>query len=453
MRKKIKHAKSPMNNTKNKTSEEKRIEFLIVNPGSDHYVDSIDSYLSMLALDNRIKFIKDEDLLIYTTSKEEVKLQAKVDTGLTVQNEDRYFYIILYWTGTQKFHIVTEFYNLIIDISNRLGPSVSVTLLWNSISKSYAETGYSIVNDVENLLRRFIAKFMIINAGYDWVERHLPSGVKERDKADNNPDEDYEVSNTAQYLHRIYFSDLQKILFDGQREIGFRNIGDIQKIVEEKISKKQKTLNVEDMQGVVQKSLWEKYFFKIADESNKSSLKDSLEALNKERNKIAHNLFISREELGKIESISAKITKTLNLAFDELSSVVVTESDREIIKVENAKLYSTEKYHLSRVMQRFNSIYGDCNLQIAMHVDFLGKSSTFGTIGVEFKSQYRHPRTTKVLARQIAVANELYKLDKFVLFVPYVDHGNLNDELIIEALYNYGVPGDLSIDVRELTID
>lgn len=446
-------SKSRNNSENGKVSEEKRIEFLLVNPGSDHYVNSVDSYLSMLALDTRIKFLKSKNQLTYTTSKGSVNLQAKVETDLTVQNEDRYFYVILYWNDDQKFHLVSEFYDLIISISNRIGSDVSVTLLWNSISKSYAEKGYSIVNEVENLLRRFIAKFMIINAGYDWVERHLPSGVKERDRNESSSEEDFEVINTTQYLHRIYFSDLQKILFDGQREIGFRNIGDIQKLIEGKISKKQKTLNVEDIQGVIQKSLWEKYFYKVAEKSQKSSLKESLEALNRERNKIAHNLFISREELGNIESISGRITKALNLAFDELSSVIVTESDRKIIKVENARLYSTEEYNLTRVMQRFNKIYGNCDLKIAMHVDLLGKSPTLGNIGVEFKSQYNHPRTTKVLARQIAKANEQYKLDKFVLFVPYVEHGNLNDELIVEALYEYGAPRELSIDVRELTMD
>lgn len=212
---------------------------------------------------------------------------------------------------------------LLESIFLKLDKSVSINILWNDISRIYAKRGYELINQVENLLRRLIAKFMLINVGYDWHEIHIPNSVNERSQIVREGNNTY-----ADYLYGTYFSDLKTILFEGQRDPELRNIGDIQILVERHISKNKKEVKIDDIKGVVAKSLWNKYFSRD-NEYPEKRLTEDLEILNRLRNEIAHNRHISRETLGRIETLSNKIINILKLEISELPAKVLTEKEQD----------------------------------------------------------------------------------------------------------------------------
>jgi hypothetical protein len=203
--------------------------------------------------------------------------------------------------------------------------------LWNDIARKYAIEGYDLINQVENLLRRLIADFMLINVGYDWHKSHIPASVEEREK--HLKEETY-----SDYLYKTHFSDLKNILFEGQRDMNLRNIGQIQKFVETYISEKRTQISVDELKGVISKSLWEKHFSKDSN-YKKKDLEDDLDKLNTLRNEIAHNQHISRETLGKIQTLSKKIIKTLNLEIDDLPNKSLTvEQQKFQVNTENIRI-------------------------------------------------------------------------------------------------------------------
>lgn len=244
---------------------------------------------------------------------------------------------------------------------------VSINVLWNDIARKYAIEGYDLINQVENLLRRLITDFMLINVGYDWHKSHIPISVENRD---THLKETY-----SDYLHQTYFSDLKTILFEGQRDMNLRDIGQVQKFIETCISEKKAQISVDELKGVISKSLWEKYFSKDST-YKKKELEEDLEKLNSLRNEIAHNRHISRETLGKIQNLSKKVIKALKLEIEDLPNKVLTPEEQNFqIHTETNRIaeynpalqsYLSEK----AVAEWYKSNYGSENVQSEVKIDF-----------------------------------------------------------------------------------
>ncbi|WP_448104059.1 hypothetical protein [Pedobacter panaciterrae] len=241
-------------------------------------------------------------------------------SDLVNAKNERYFKFTLQCNERERIDDFYKLSKLLEKLFVKLSSEVSVNVLWNDIARQYAIEGYSLLNEVENLLRRLIANFMLINVGYDWHKLHIPSEVERRDPQ-------LKV-NYSDYLHQTYFSDLKTILFEGQREPNYRNIGDIQILVEKNISEGKDEIKIEDLKGVIAKSLWERHFSN-ATLYKKKNLEEDLERLNSLRNEIAHNRHIDRETLGKIQNISKKIIETLKLAIENLPDNILTNEEKD----------------------------------------------------------------------------------------------------------------------------
>ncbi|OMP74505.1 HEPN domain-containing protein, partial [[Flexibacter] sp. ATCC 35208] len=251
--------------------------------------------------------------------------------------------------SSEEFEKLSDFSELISGLEKvfkRLHPEVGINVLWNDIARKFAIIGYEAINEVENLLRRLITSFMLINVGYDWHKFHIPKSVEERDAQLKQ--------NYSDYLHQTYFSDLKTILFEGQREPYFRDIGDVQLLVQKAIADKKESIPIRDLKGIIATSLWEKYFAKDST-YKKQDLESDLEKLNLLRNEIAHNRHINRETLGKIESISKKIIKTLKLEFEDLPNKQLTIQEQKFqIERETSRIK-----HITNNLRYFEKILID----------------------------------------------------------------------------------------------
>lgn len=296
------------------------VEYLIIIPQEDTFCDSDLSFLKFLSVDSSISISeKNKTITLNSKKKNKFNVSYSLISNLVTSQQQRYFKLTLS-SVENNLNEFTELTNLLEKLISKLHEDISINILWNDIARKYAIEGYELINEVENLLRRLITNFMLINVGYNWHKSHIPISIENR--------ESHLKETYSNYLHQTYFSDLKTILFEGQRDFELRDIGQVQRLIEKKISEKKAHIPIDELKGVISKSLWEKHFAKDS-EYRKNDLEDDLEKLNSLRNEIAHNRHISRETLGKIQNLSKKVIRTLKLEIDDLPNKILTNEEKK----------------------------------------------------------------------------------------------------------------------------
>jgi hypothetical protein len=143
-------------------------------------------------------------------------------------------------------------------------------------------------------------------------------------------------------------------------------------------------------------SLWEKYFSKNT-AYKQANLESDLEKLGELRNDIAHNRHISRETLGKIETISKRITTALELEIRDLPNKKLSAMEQELqVATENNRILNlspSTKAHIVElaVYDWYISLFGTENVRQFKEgpdlygLDLLVRKSSDERIGVEVK--------------------------------------------------------------------
>jgi hypothetical protein len=336
------------------------VEYLIIIKQEDTFCDNNEAFVRFLGVDSSIIISPEKnELTFHTQKRSKFKVSYTLTGGLVPSKKERFFKLTLSSEHEDKLNEFTELTKNLENVIKRLHTDVNINVLWNDIARKYAVTGYEAINEVENLLRRLITSFMLINVGYDWYKFHIPKSVEDRDG--------HLKQNYSNYLHQTYFSDLKTILFEGQRDPQFRDIGEVQLFVQRAIAEKKTNLKVEELKGVIATSLWEKYFAKDTN-YKKQDLDNDLESLNTLRNEIAHNRHISRETLGKVQAISKKIIQTLKLEIDDLPNKVLSREEqefqigRELVRMSNTDRATVGYFAEQVVSYWYKTVYKNVNV-------------------------------------------------------------------------------------------
>jgi hypothetical protein len=423
------------------------VEYLIIIKQEDTFCDSDEAFLRFLGVDSSIVISPEKKELTFQTKKKtKFKVSYTLTGGLVPSKKERFFKLTLSTEHEDKLNEFTELTINLENVTKRLHSDVGINVLWNDIARKYAITGYEAINEVENLLRRLITSFMLINVGYDWYKFHIPKSVEDRDA--------HLKQNYSDYLHQTYFSDLKTILFEGQRDPQFRDIGEVQLYVQRAIAEKKTELKVEDLKGVIATSLWEKYFAKDTN-YKKQDLENDLESLNTFRNEIAHNRHISREMLGKVQAISKKIIQTLKLEIEDLPNKVLSREEQEFqIGRELVRMSSTDRarvgYFAEQVVSYwYNTAYKNATVVIVdaltdQGFDLLVHLEDQTKIAVEVKvttiegvrnirNKIAHGRFSQLL--HIQGAEVLNQIDLVIVLLDYSLEFKVRNLLEIEELF------------------
>jgi len=404
------------------------VEYLIIIKQEGSFCNSDRAFLNFLCVDSSITISTRQKLLEVALKKNnKLSVQYTLDSDLVPSGKERYFKLTLLSKEPEKVSDFDALTKLLEKIISKLHPEISINVLWNDISRLYAIEGYALINEVENLLRRLIASFMLTKVGFDYPKYHIPSEVGNRDQE--------RKSNYTDYLHQTYFSDLKTILFEGQREVDFRNIGEIQRFVERHISEGKTEIKVADIQGVISRSLWEKHFSQDTD-YRKDHLEADLETLNKLRNEIAHNRHISRETLGKIKSLSSKIIKALKLEIAQLDNKKLSseeinfqiDTQNKILSTGNSFMRGrlTEKAVMEWYQKQFNSGRIVMTEDYDRGMDFLVELDSAKSLAVEVKTfsvKRLKPYLNEIIRRGVLpnIPDVLSRYSEFHLVISFTD--------------------------------
>lgn len=297
-----------------------RTELLLLFPDDESFCSSKKAFVDFLKVDALIS-ISGQNISYRRAakSKELVSARFRVETDKVKSKQERYFLLTLECQDEALLDDFNELCERIRTIGERISPGrTAINTIWDDVGRIYAEKSYPLINEVENLLRRLIAKFMLITVGINWSKDTIhPDLFKKIEKFD---DPEPYIND----LYKLDFIHLKQVLFEKKRDI---SIDELDRLLSRTAFSDE---DKEKIQKYVPRSNWEKYF-SVLIEDRESSLEKKWELLYKLRNKVAHNRHVKKEEFEKIKGLTSQIKEILAKASAKVGEIDLNEEDRELI--------------------------------------------------------------------------------------------------------------------------
>lgn len=236
-----------------------------------------------------------------------------IKQGKVKGKEQIFFYITLEFKGTEQ--IIDQYKNLLRIIKKTFqSNNIIMETLRDDLSFHYSKLAYSLIHNIENMMRKFITYFMITNVGKDWVNESSPTHIQEAlDKSKRK-----EYIDVLQQLDFIHLGDL---LFKVYSEDDISNLF-------KKIKTLTNNINVNELQNYLPKSNWDKYFKEIID-CDDLYLKKRWEQLYDLRNKIAHTSNFTVGNYEDIQTLVKEVKEKLEKAFENIDRIELLDEDKE----------------------------------------------------------------------------------------------------------------------------
>jgi hypothetical protein len=327
-----------------------KVEYLIILKKEESFCNSKEAFKKFLGVDSSINF--EDKSLVYKFDNKNLVVSYKLKTGVLEQKNERYFLLEMISDNLDEVRLYSSLCRLVKKIVYRINPTkTNVNTLWDDIGIYYATQAYPIINNVENLMRKLITRFMLVNVGMDWASTAMHSEIKQ--KIDNK------VKKSDSFHDELYGTDfiqLSEVLFKKYRNL---NQNQLDGLISKSI--KIENLELEELKKSLPRSNWERYFSNLI-HLDEEKLKNNWKLLYDIRNDIAHNRYISLASYEKIKNLSTAIEKPLNDAIKSLDKIHVELED---------KIISTENYLIASRSMRLVKVAKDLNVGVSTIVNFL----------------------------------------------------------------------------------
>jgi cell division septum initiation protein DivIVA len=314
-----------------------KTEYLISVNTKENICSDKKSFENLLMTNRNIKI--EENKIIYKDVEYGYKNQEN-----KISNTDIIYYhvtIEILSNGVPvKVEKINDYEVLLRDIRIILMKITSeIEILWDDLSFYYSQNAYPLIYEIENLMRKLLTKFMLINVGTKWEKENIPSKISKS----KNTDKEINLGNGL--LYQLDFIELSNFLFD---EYALnKNINDLQKKV-----KKDEDIPLKMLDDFLYKSNWERYFKDIVQVENEH-LRKQWDELYKLRCKIAHNNMFTKENYNKVNSIIAELKPSVETAIAQLDKITVDDNVKERVTESFAVI---NKEHLGEFIIEYNKL-------------------------------------------------------------------------------------------------
>lgn len=329
-----------------------KVEYLILKE-ENTYCGSKEAFLNLLASNEDLKI--NGNTLKY--KKNDIKITIQTDIPQLIDKKERYFHLLLEKDTNEKniesiILLIQEVCKIIKTIIKNSNYGFRINTLWDDISFYYSKQSYPLINEIENLMRKLIFKFMCINVGMNWLEEATPKEVREkilsRSDTANVKDLFEDCLYEADFIH------LANFLF---KEYSTISIEDLIKNVSK--AKKIEDLKLKDIKEIIPKSNWDRYFSKII---KFAGLNNKWKELYDYRNLVAHNRPLNKSNYQRIEIITSEIKEKITDAIKKIDDVHIPENKKK--EVTDFAISDFMKSSPSRIynLSSMNDISGIVNL-------------------------------------------------------------------------------------------
>lgn len=213
-------------------------------------------------------------------------------------------------------------------------------ILWDDVSFCCSQKAYPQIYEIENLMRKLLTKFMLVNVGTKWEKENTPSKIGKS----KNQGKEINVGNSL--LYQLDFIELSTFLFDPYAIKG--TLEDLKQFVTNK-----DTNIFSVLEQYIPKSNWARYFSDVINTEDEY-LRKKWDELYRLRCKVAHNNLFTVDDLERVETLIKEIKPHIENAIKELDKINVSDSDKEIISENLAKNANEE---LGDFLEVYNNLY------------------------------------------------------------------------------------------------
>ncbi len=323
----------------------------------------------------------DPDIIIkekYIQYKAEKKFSYEIKTN-TVNGKSQRFFHVRFDLNSEETDIDTyvSLLRSVKGIIHRAGGRPET--LWDDVSLYYSHKAYPLIHKAESLMRKIITYFMITNVGAEWIAEASPSVVKEA----------IDKSKRKQYsdvLHQIDFIHLGDLLFKAYQT---RDTAKLYELISS--ANKVNDFRLDELQGFLPKSNWERYFSKIVDCTDEY-LDKRWKQLYGLRCMVAHNALVGKTEYDQINQLVREVESPIQKAIDNIDKVVVPKEDREQV-AEN-------------IASNLSAAYGEFIQRWKAFEHYLLSASSGWGLFTDSKSAFRPPMRILLALREKGIIDE-----------------------------------------------
>lgn len=286
-----------------------KVEYLVLIDTANGFCSNLNAFNSLLQSNSELR-IEDESILF-----------KGLTVGYNVQildskhKDKKFFHITFECNETQEIVIFEDFLRKVRVILHKVGGN-QVQKLWDDVSFYYSCKAYPLINELENLMRKLITKFMVTKVGLSWVKHNIPKEVK--DSVKNSVSD-----NSLDFLYNIDFIKLSDFLFKKYSPYS-------QDELFEKLKKAKEISDIDDLKTYIPKSNWDRYFSELVN-FEEPQLNKKWKKLYDFRNKVAHNNFVEKNDFEQISCESKEVKKILQEAIQKLDNVEIPATEKDLV--------------------------------------------------------------------------------------------------------------------------
>lgn len=289
------------------------VEYLIIVKASESFCKDVASFKRLVQVDPNIQIKKDT-----IAFGEEFNCSFSIFEGEISDKEQHYFQLkfIKLFSGDPTEEIIKAFSDALRTIRRAVSKmDGKMTVLHDDISRYYSIKSYPLIYETENLMRRLIRHFMLINVGAEWVSETLPDDLKATS-------EKIKRRTETDLLDSLDFCDLASYL-----------LKPVSKSTPSEIYVKvQKASTVEDLnelKRLLPESNWQRHFAAIV-ECQDGQLRKKWDELYELRCIVAHNAPLKRDQYQRIQELTDELRDILEKALTKLPQVELSAVDKNL---------------------------------------------------------------------------------------------------------------------------
>lgn len=196
-----------------------------------------------------------------------------------------------------------------------------IRILEDGVSTDISLKIYPMINEIENLLRKYIVKFFIAKIGTDWWSVAVPKET--RDKASSKRINEIVFTNTRKVV-----ADVTLITFDQLGKIIYSQSSIFTK-AEDIIEKIKTASDLESLQQELLQGNYAKYFKDTFEQKDFEKRWNNLTFI---RNKVAHNNYFVQKDLTDTEELCQDLKSIIEDAESSVDELTLSIADKEAVK-------------------------------------------------------------------------------------------------------------------------
>jgi len=314
-----------------------RVEYLVFIDKKNVKCTDSKSFEHLLQSDPKISIENGE-----LTFENKIPIIYSIQTGNIGESKEIFFHLSFSVDKTSEIQNLTKALKNIKSVFSII--STSPQILYDGISQYYANRAYPIVNDIENLMRKLITKFMLVNVGAEWFSESVPDDVKKSMNTTNK-----EIT----YLHNVDFIQLKNFLFSEKYTVNKDKL-----ITKLKNSKNLSDLDLNELKLLIPVSNWDKYF-SAEIHLNQEKLSKLWSELYELRCKVAHNKTFTFENFKAVEKIVDELKPAIEQAIEKLDTIDISKEDIEELKEQVFGNFSPEHGRFMNLWKDFEEVISD----------------------------------------------------------------------------------------------